>query len=175
MTSSAGAGTKKESAMTVEDLTKRFATMEELLRPLQLLTETVQKLSARVADQDQQQRALNLALLRLEHGDGAPPPPPPPPADGVPPPPRNQGTGSTNASVAGYTGPHRVSMRTTTAAISCQPTTSWTSPSSTGRTIRSSSSITVNNISVCVGHRSTSACRMPRSICSMTSSSGFIA
>jgi hypothetical protein len=107
MTSSTGAGTGKESAMTVEDLTKRFAAMKKLLRPLQPLVETVQKLSARVADQDQQQRALNLALLHLEHGDGAPPPPPPPPADGVPPPPRNQGTGSTNASVAGYTGPHR--------------------------------------------------------------------
>jgi hypothetical protein len=32
--------------MMVEDLTKRFATMEELLRPLQPLTKTVQKLSA---------------------------------------------------------------------------------------------------------------------------------
>jgi hypothetical protein len=74
MSSSAGAGTGKESATTVDDLAKWFAIMVDLLQPLQPLIETVRKLAEQVADQDQQQCAMNLALLRLKHGDSAPPP-----------------------------------------------------------------------------------------------------
>jgi hypothetical protein len=49
---------------------------------------------------------MNLALLRLEQGDGAPPPPSPPPPgiDGASPPPRNYGANSATGSVAGHTG-----------------------------------------------------------------------
>jgi hypothetical protein len=54
MASSAGAGTGKESATTVDDLAKRFVIMEDLLWPLQPLTKTVRKLAKRVTDQDQQ-------------------------------------------------------------------------------------------------------------------------
>jgi hypothetical protein len=52
MSSSAGAGTGKESATTVDDLAKWFAIMVDLLQPLQPLIETVRKLAEQVADQD---------------------------------------------------------------------------------------------------------------------------
>jgi hypothetical protein len=49
--SSAGVGTGKESATTVDGIAKRFAVMEDLIRPLQPLAETVWKLAEQVADQ----------------------------------------------------------------------------------------------------------------------------
>jgi hypothetical protein len=64
----------KELATTVDDLAKRFVIMEYLIRPLQHLAETVWKLVEQVIDQGHQQWAMNLALLRLEQGDGVPPP-----------------------------------------------------------------------------------------------------
>jgi hypothetical protein len=45
MSSSADACTGKETATTVDDLAKRFAVIEDLIRPLQPLAETVQKLA----------------------------------------------------------------------------------------------------------------------------------
>jgi hypothetical protein len=63
MSSTIGAGSGKKSTTTVEHLAKRFAVMEDLIRPLQPLVE-----------QGHQQRTMNLALLCLEQGDDAPPP-----------------------------------------------------------------------------------------------------
>jgi hypothetical protein len=72
MSPAAGAGSGKETMTSIDDLAKCFTAMEEAIKPLQPLIDVVKKLAAQVADQGQQQQALNLALLRLEHGDGAP-------------------------------------------------------------------------------------------------------
>lgn len=52
--------------VTVADLAKRFATMEDLLRPLQPLMNKVAALEQMVKDQGNQQAALNLALTHVE-------------------------------------------------------------------------------------------------------------
>lgn len=52
--------------MTITNLAKWFATMEELLRPLQPLADGFDSLEKTVADQGQQQAALILVLTRLE-------------------------------------------------------------------------------------------------------------
>jgi hypothetical protein len=57
---------------SIDDMAKRFTGMEEKIKPLQPLIDVVKKLAVQVTDQGQQQHALNLALLRLEHGDDAP-------------------------------------------------------------------------------------------------------
>jgi hypothetical protein len=67
MPSSAGTGSGQDTAITINDLAQRFVIMEDLLRPLQPLVDTVSKLASQVAEQGQQQQALNQALLRLEH------------------------------------------------------------------------------------------------------------
>lgn len=53
-------------AVTTADLAKRMATIEELLRPLQLITDKFHSLEKTVADQGNQQAALNLALSYVE-------------------------------------------------------------------------------------------------------------
>jgi hypothetical protein len=76
MAPTTNSGSGKETAPTVEDLAKRFAVVEDLILPLQHLADTVKALAAQVAEQGQQQRALNLALLRVEHGGEMPDIPP---------------------------------------------------------------------------------------------------
>jgi flagellar biogenesis protein FliO len=63
MSPAAGAGSGKETATSIDDLAKRFTAMEEAIKLLQPLINVVKKLAAQVADQGQQQQALNLALL----------------------------------------------------------------------------------------------------------------
>jgi hypothetical protein len=59
MSPASGAGSGKETTLTLEALAKRFDSFEEILRSL----------STRVTDNEQQTQALNIALLRLEHGN----------------------------------------------------------------------------------------------------------
>jgi hypothetical protein len=68
MPSSADAGSGQDAAIIVNDLAQHFVIMEDLLHPLQPVANTVTKLVSQVAEQGQQQQALNLALLHLEHG-----------------------------------------------------------------------------------------------------------
>jgi hypothetical protein len=80
MSSTTSARSGKETTLTADDLAKRFAIMEEPLRPLQPLADTVIVLTAEVAEQGHQQEALNLALLRVKQSllcTGATPSAPP--------------------------------------------------------------------------------------------------
>jgi hypothetical protein len=74
MPPAAAAGSGKEIVTSIDDLAKRFTALEESIRPLQPLIDVVKKLATQVAEQGQQQQALNLTLLRLEHDGDAPPP-----------------------------------------------------------------------------------------------------
>jgi hypothetical protein len=61
MSPASGAGSGKETTLTLEALAKHFDSFEEILRSL----------STHVADNEQQTQVLNIALLRVEHGNVA--------------------------------------------------------------------------------------------------------
>jgi hypothetical protein len=54
MSPAAGSGLGKETATSIDDLTKRFTAMEEAIKPLQPLIDVVKKLAAQVTDQGKQ-------------------------------------------------------------------------------------------------------------------------
>jgi hypothetical protein len=67
-TSVAGSGSGKDSEkdVTLADVVRRLAAIEAIMWPLQPLADQFPALHTRVAKQEQQQAALNIALTRVE-------------------------------------------------------------------------------------------------------------
>jgi hypothetical protein len=63
-----GSGTgKANEEVTLVDIVRRFSAIEEIIRPMQLVSYAVATLEGTVRNQGQQQVALNIALTRVEH------------------------------------------------------------------------------------------------------------
>ncbi|KAG8048615.1 hypothetical protein GUJ93_ZPchr0009g1322 [Zizania palustris] len=66
MSLASGVGSGSDEGVTLADVVQRLKAIEDIVRPLQPIPDTLNALEDTVRDQGQQQVALNLVLTRME-------------------------------------------------------------------------------------------------------------